>query len=436
MLVTKTRILILCIGLLGTAGGAMVFRSDPQPELAAGLDQARCAGAACGKIRHVVILIKENHTFDNLFGRMPGVAGTRYAWRGNKRVLMGDTPIQPTQDLYHTTGGLVHAVDGGKMDGFYNLPNAVQHGKDIADSQYRQKQIPNYWRYAQHFALADHFFSTIMASSFPNHLVTISGQSLGTIDEPANHKSGELWSWGCDAPAKVTVAWAAKGKHGMERPCFNAKTIADEANVSGIGWRYYATPIGHLGYIWSSFDAIRHIRYSKQWKQNVVPNKYFGRDVAHGRLAPITWITPDFVRSDHAPTNMCIGENWTVQTINAIMKSKFWSSTAIVLTWDDFGGFYDHVAPPKEGFYGLGPRVPAIVISPYSRMHYIDHRRYDFRSILTFTENVFGLRHLAKFDRSVASIGHMFNFSQKPQRPLLLKTRSCPTKGPPPPPNY
>jgi phospholipase C len=427
---------VAAAALLAFVGGSLLGQIGKQPDAAPKQSRARCTGPGCGKIRHVVILIKENHTFDNLFGRLHGAAGTQYAWRGNKHVLMGDTPVQPTQDLYHTRNGLVQAVDGGKMNGFYKLPNAIQNGKDIADSQYRKQQILNYWHYAKQFTLSDHFFSTMMASSFPNHLVTISGQSLATVDEPANHKNSDIWSWGCDAPKIVTVAWADKGKHGTERPCFNATTIADEANAARVGWRYYATPIGHVGYIWSTLDAIRHIRYSKQWRRNVIADKYFPRDVANGHLAPITWITPDFVRSDHAPANICTGENWSVQTINAIMKSKFWSSTAIVLTWDDFGGFYDHVAPPKTSQYTLGPRVPAIVISPYSRMHHIDHRRYDFRSILTLVENLFGLPHLAKFDRGVSSIGQMLDFSQKAQRPMILKTRSCPTSGPPPPPNY
>jgi phospholipase C len=313
----------------------------------------------------VVFVIKENHTFDNLFGRFPGADGTKYALEGARRVRMGTTPIFFKDDLFHVRNAPQLAVNGGRMNAFSRMPNSFQNGRDIADSEFSQAEIPAYWSYARHFALADHFFSTMLATSFPNHMVMMTGQSLNTIGDP-NHLPAITWSWGCDASRIDYVLYSAHGHTGLEHPCFNAQTLADEATAAHVTWKYYAAPIGDIGYIWSSLDAIRHIRYSAKWKLDVLPESRFPADVGRGRLAAITWLTPPYGASDHPSTNMCEGENWTVRMINALMRSKFWSSTVIVVSWDDYGGFYDHVTPPHVSTYMLGPRVPTIVISPYS----------------------------------------------------------------------
>lgn len=127
---------------------------------------------------------------------------------------------------------------------------------------------------------------------------------------------------------------------------------------------------------------------------------------------------------------MCQGEDWTVQQINAIMRSRFWKSTAIVLTWDDFGGFYDHVAPPVVNNIGFGPRVPTLVISTYARTHAVIHTTYDFSSLIRFTEDVFHLKPLPTYDPSIPSVARMFNFKQRPVAPYLLPSRQCPAYTP------
>ena len=223
---------------------------------------------------------------------------------------------------------------------------------------------------------------------------------------------------------------AASGAITNVRPCFNFKTLADEANERGISWRYYAAPYNVPGYVWATFDAINHIRYSSYWHQADIPDSRFVSDVSHGTLADITWLTTEVPTSDHPPASICAGENWTVRQINAIMSSKFWKSTAIVLAWDDFGGFYDHVAPPHINNIAFGPRVPAIVISPYARLGTIDHETYDFSSMLRFAEDVFHLRYLPEYDPSIPSIAGMFDFHQKPAAPLILPERRCPTYNP------
>ena len=387
-----------------------------------------CGGSAKCPIKHIVYIVKENHSFDNLFARFPGADGTKYAMVGKRRVKIGSLPDHLPFDIAHGGNAAPTAVNDGHMNHFYRLAGAKQFGHDYADAAYKKSQIPNYWAYASHFALADHFFSTIMGPSYPNHLVTIGNQSAGAIDNPHGQS---IRSWGCDAGTGSTVAVrSSSGKITHPAPCFNFTTLADEANKAGVSWRYYSAPYGTFGYVWAAYDSIKHIRYSKYWAQANIPDTQFISDVSHGKLADITWLTTDLATSDHPPASMCDGENWTVQQINAIMQSKFWKSTAIVLTWDDFGGFYDHVAPPVVNNIGFGPRVPTIVISPYSQPHSINHTTYDFSSLNQFTEDAFHLQHLPMYDPKIPSISGMFDFHQAPMAPYILKTRSCPAYNP------
>ena len=132
--------------------------------------------------------------------------------------------------------------------------------------------------------------------------------------------------------------------------------------------------------------------------RNVVDVSEFMRDVKARKLPAVSWLTPSFKLSDHPPTSICAGEIWFVTEMNGLMRSPYWSSTAVILTWDDFGGFYDHVPPPHVDLYGLGPRVPAIVISPWARSGFIDHDTMEFASVLRFIETIFDLPPLTSRD--------------------------------------
>jgi phospholipase C len=377
----------------------------------------------------VVFIIKENHSFDNLFARFPGADGAKYAMSGTKRTPLAVTPDHIPFDIDHGPLDTIRAVDNGKMDQFYNLGGAVQFGTDYSESAYVKREIPNYWQYAQRFALADHMFSSVIGPSFPNHLATIAGTSGGVVDNPIGTELKA--SWGCDAGLASRVqVWGADGSISYVPPCFDMTTLGDLASHAGISWRNYSAPVGSPGYVWNTYDAIRHIRYGPLWSQADRPEASFAGDVAAGKLPAISWITPDFAQSEHPPAGICAGENWTVQKINAIMRSPFWNSTAIVLTWDDFGGFYDHVSPPVVSNTAFGPRVPAIVISPYARSGFIDHTEYDFGSVLRFIEDSFNLPHLSTYDPSIPSISGMFNFNQAPLAPAPLPLRHCPTYNP------
>jgi phospholipase C len=384
-----------------------------------------CVGQAGCPIKHVVFIIRENHSFDNLFAHFPGADGATYARVGSTRVRLGVTPDHLPFDISHSGEAAELAVNGGRMNQFYRLENATQFGHDYSDSAYVRSEIPTYWKYAQDFALADHFFATSMGPSYPNHLVTVAGTSLGTIDNPHGQ---HVESWGCDAGSASRVPVVSpRGRTSDAPPCFNVNTLADLATLKGVSWRYYAAPYMKWGYVWAAFDYIKHIRYGPSWGQADIPYARFPADVAQGKLANITWITTSPTESDHPPASICVGQNWTSSIVNSIMQSKFWPSTAIVLTWDDFGGFYDHVPPPITSNTSLGPRVPTIVISPYARPHFISHSIYDFDSMLKFAEDTFGLGRLTAGDASAASIAGMFDFGQKPLKPLLFPALRCPS---------
>lgn len=400
-------------------------------------DGATCA-AGCSVIKHVIVIVRENHSFDNLFGTFPHADGTTKAKIGNKKVKMAETPDSLNQDLGHGAVTAEKAIDAGRNDRFYKITHATQtfNGKkiDVADSEYHKRDIPNYWKYASTFSLADHFFSSFMGDSFPNHLMLMTGQNLSVIGNPFNLTPTEH-TWGCDSNPKARVTIDTAGKLSQQYPCFTAPTIVDEANAARVSWKYYAPPKGYFGYIWSTLDAFKQIRDSSQWNTNVLPpsslhagQESFDTDVTSGNLPAISYLVSDLKYSDHPPASICQGENWVVGKINEVMNSPLWSSTAIIMTWDDFGGFFDQLAPPYLTQYILGPRVPTIVISPYSNPHTVFHKRLDFRSIDLYLENQFGLPHIATFDRNENSIGMMLNPNQTPLPPLHLKPRTnCPT---------
>jgi len=291
--------------------------------------------------------------------------------------------------------------------------------------QYYQADIPNYWKYAQTFTLADNMFSSLAGASFPNHLYLIASQSGGAIQNPSNIATSPN-IWGCDAVSTANVLiLEPNGKKYTRFPCFDYATLGDVLDGAKLTWRYYAPSQGQPGYQWSAYDAISHIRNGPDWQTNVVPVTEFITDALAGKLPPVSWVTPPAVSSEHPGAGVCRGENWTVQQINAVMLGPLWQSTAIFVTWDDFGGFYDHVAPPKTDFYGLGPRVPLLVISPYAIPRHISHNRYGFESVLKFIETNWRLQSLTARDSLANNLMDAFNFSQSPLSPLILQTRNC-----------
>ena len=377
-------------------------------------------------IQHIVILVKENRSFDNYFGTFPGADGSRTGQTSEgQTVPLLHTPDHTLTDINHAGDAAQVAVNGGHMNGFDKLQGAIQDGQDIALSQMYQSDIPNYWRYASTFALDDHFFSTINGPSFPNHLVTVAGTSNNTDDNPVLNS---YHSWGCDAGpyTKVDAVNPDTGQHYFTKPCFDITTLPDELQKAGVSWKYYAPGQFQSGYIWSALNSVKHIRESSLWQTNVPDTSQFVKDVRSGTLPQVSWLVMNEEVSEHPPHSACAGENWTVDQLNVLMKSPLWSSTAVFLTWDDFGGFYDHVAPPRHDYISYGPRVPTIVISPYARAHTVEHTAYDFGSIVRYVEDKFNLPRMGEYDRAATSIAGSLDTSQPPIPPLVLQTRTCP----------
>jgi phospholipase C len=203
-------------------------------------------------------------------------------------------------------------------------------------------------------------------------------------------------------------------------PCLDFQTLGDELNAAGVTWKMYAPVEGtedggfqnSSGYIWTVYDAIRHMRDSPEWAQHVVSVDDFVTDAKNGNLPSVAWISTPTPVSEHTPQSVCTGENWTVSLLQALAAGPQWNQSAVFLTWDDFGGFYDHVPPTQVDIYGLGFRVPLLVVSPWAKGSTIDHTRAEFSSVLKFIETDFDLPPLTARDSNAADMTQDFDFTQ------------------------
>jgi len=387
-----------------------------------------------GQIQHVVFIMKENRSFDNYFGLFPGADGATTGLTSSGQVIpLWRAPDVMFHDLDHNYMGAIDGYDGGKMDriDLNNISNV--NGDFESYTAMTQADIPNYWAYAQTFALSDHTFQSDLSPSYASHFYSIAATGEGAIDIPMDTGIYPA-NWGCDA---VPQAWIhmldAQGAFSDAYPCFDPLTIADSANnaVPPVTWKFYAPVEGEAGYQHSAFDYVKHIRDSNYWNTNVVNYTQFVEDALGGNLPNVSWIIADSLENEHPPRSSCYGEDWTVTQINAIMQgpSDQWNSTVIFLTWDDFGGFYDHVPPPKVDEWGFGFRVPMIIISPYAIPGYVSHTTYEFSSVLKFIEEVFNFPYLTDRDQNANDTTDSFNFNQNPLPPLYLQPRACPVVG-------
>jgi phospholipase C len=277
-------------------------------------------------------------------------------------------------------------------------------------------------------------FATESSGSFTAHQYLIAGQSGGTVDFPSN------LPWGCDAVPGTTVPLLDPDGDGDETtgpfPCMGYPTLADIFDRANVNWAYYSPQVdsgggtAHLGGdVWSAFDAIRAVRYGNDWQTKVKsPETTFFSDLQSGNLPQVSWIIPDFENSDHPQAKSNTGPSWVTSIVNAVGQSSYWKSTAIVVVWDEWGGWYDNVPPPQLDYLGLGIRVPMIVISPYAKRGYISHTQYETGSILKFMETSFGTPSLGATDDRATSIVDCFDFTQPAQpfrvirAPFTLRT--------------
>ena len=391
--------------------------------------------ATATPIKHVVFIIKENRTFDNLFGRFPGANGVTVGNdQGERRPLTQALDRLPI-DIKHCYDCALQAYDGAKMDGFATVSDAADR---YAYTQYRPQDLPNYWTWAEHFVLGDNFFASAQGPSFPNHLYTIAAQSGGAHENPiqnldelqARHETTGLFkAWGCDSlPTSFVPVFDSEGNEKQLPPCFDFQTEGDLLMAKDIPWAYYSATEEQNGYLWSAYDAVRHIRENPQvWQSHIFPVDGVLGDIKDGLLPPVTWITPRFELSEHPEYSFCHGQNWSTRVIDAIMNSPMWKDTAIFLTWDDYGGFYDHVPPPQVDGFGFGIRVPLLILSPYAKTGFVSHELGEFSSVLRFVEDNWGLTQLTHRDADATPLMSAFDFSQDPRPPDPLPIRTdCP----------
>jgi len=381
-----------------------------------------------GKIEHIVFIVKENRSFDEYFGTFPGANGATTATLSTGQVIsLGHTPDPPTHDMGHEWVDSHSNVDGGRMDRFDLERLCSVNGDMQCLTQLYQSDIPNYWAYAQSYALSDETFSSVESGSYPAHLMLVAGSSQTAIDNPRSTMSGQ---WGCDAVAGTNVpAMDAKFVVSSTFPCFNATTLGALADAAGVSWKAYTVIKGPDGaYIYNPYRSFSPMFDSSDWGTKIVDESNLIKDAQAGQLPALSWVTPPGGQTDHPPESACVGENWTVKQINAIMQGPAaqWNSTVIFLTWDDFGGFYDNAPPPYRDQYGLGIRVPMIIISPWA-IRGVYHTEVEFASVLRFMEETFGLPNLGGADTIANDFQDAFNYTQTALPPLVLTPRECPT---------
>jgi phospholipase C len=362
--------------------------------------------------------MQENRSFDNLFNGFPGADTVQTGMYKGVAVPLKPTPLGNGGDLDHTHLGWWADWDHGNMDGFGRGNNM------LAYSYVNPSDVAPYWTLAENFTLSDRMFQSNTGPSFVAHQYMIAGQSGGASENPTGT------TWGCGAAPGATVAVA--GPNGTDMPgagifpCFDYQTMGDLLDAQGITWRYYA-PGTHDGFfLISAYQAIRHIFFGPDWQTDVVsPETTVLKDIAAGNLAQVTWIVPTLNNSDH-PGAPPLGPEWVANIVNAIGNSQYWSSTAIFISWDDWGGWYDHVPPPQIDNMGLGFRVPLIVVSPYAKRGYISHVTHESGSILHFTEEVFNLPSLGTRDASADDFSDCFDYTQTPAPLQKVQTAHTP----------
>jgi len=399
------------------------------------------------KIQHVVYLIKENRTFDHMFGRFPGADGaTTGVTCDGREVRLTRAPDDAPGPNHSFEGGL-RAINGGRMNCFDELDGGEQLQSYV---QFRPDQIPAYWTYAQTYVLADRFFSSTYGPTGIEHLFTVGATTDGFTDHQRATPSGQfgtngipreycmdrtewMWSFRLDmTPEEVEDAFALeeaaevgplKSRYWfMREACTDIEILPDLLEEADVSWRYY---LGDNDYI-NTLALIEHAIFGPMANKVVTDDDFF-TDLQSGDLPAVSWLIPDVEESEHpAAASMCVGENWTVEVLNAIMRSPEWKHTAVVITWDDFGGFYDHVPPPHVDLWGFGPRVPMLLISPWARQGHIAIDTLEFSSVLKMIETIWDLPALTERDRRASDMLSLFDFESDPAPKTLLEPRDCP----------
>jgi len=379
-------------------------------------------------IKYVVVIFQENRSTDNLFHGLKGadIANTGKNSKG-KIIRLTPVPLISTYDVDHSHRSFLKMYDDGKMDGADQVRVICRKGVKNCpppNPQFKyvdHKDVAPYFQLAEQYTFADHMFQTNQGPSFPAHQFIIAGTSapdatsdLFAADEPGGIPKA-FENTGCTAPRKEYVRLIDPTGDESKRmyPCFEHPTLTDLLDSAGVSWRYYAPSLKST---WTGPNAISHIRHGVDWKNVVLQPHQILKDIQNNQLSAVSWVIPNWAESDHAKNNAGLGSSWVASVVNAIGNSAYWSSTAIFVTWDDWGGWYDHVAPTIYDSYEYGFRVPMIIVSPYAKPGYVSKVTHDFGSILKFTEKVYNLPSLGYADSRADDLSDCFQFDAQPNR--------------------
>jgi len=363
------------------------------------------------KIQHFVFIMQENRSFDHYFGTYPGAEGIPPGiCIPNPTGASCAVPYHDTQLVNqggaHNWANALACINNGLMDGFIagstNKPGDVMGWHD-------QRELANYWDYARLYVLQDRLFESITSYSLPAHLYMLAAQSGGYIG------TGQAYPQSFAFPEITLLLGSGK-----------------------IDWRYYvnrgqtagAADGGSMAMdsdettytFWNPLPAFPAVKSDATQFSRLTNATQFYTDAQNGTLPQVSWIIPNSELSEHPPASVATGSSYVTGLVNAVMNSPQWDSTAIFIAWDDWGGFYDHVDPPMVDQYGLGIRVPGIVISPYARQGYVDHKTYSFESWLRIAEERFGVTPMTGRDNTANDMYDAFDFTQQPRPPVVLNS--------------
>jgi phospholipase C len=403
-------------------------------------------GQAQTPIEHVVIIHKENRSFDTYFGKFPGANGATQGEMHDGTIIDLVPPLDPTpNDIGHSNSAFYLAYNDGAMNGFDLEGGAfTKDGYPIAYQQFDQSTLPNYWAYASRYALGDNMFSEFKGASFSNAVFRFAAQA--GLEDPTTGNSSIFGlpsgpnrpvfdRMGCDEPPDHDVKMQdADGDTSHMWPCYSFKALPNILTDYGVPWKLYGQDRTE-GFAFAGLDAIAQARYDPEVWSNVSTLDQFMTDAQTGNLPAVSWIQP--VHTEHPNMGVaCLGENESTDAINAIMNGPDWPSTAIIITWDEWGGFFDHVSPPQADFVSYGFRVPLLVISPFARYGSspdggsVNSTFFSHSSVLKFVEDNWNLPSLTTHDANANDMMDVFDFSQTPKAPLILQDRQCPQETP------
>ncbi len=404
--------LLAFVVLAGCAGGGGAGLPPPGPTP---------TPPAASKIKYVIIIFQENRTPDNLFHGLPGADIANSGTNSMGQVVpLIPVDITAPYDLDHSHKGFTTEYNGGAMNGWdlvgVNCPSHACNPQ-TAFGYVPQAEVQPYFTMAERFTFADRMFQTNQGPSFPAHQFIISGTSTDSVgstllaaENPNYFANNKL---DCDGSTQSLVKMIdPSGSEATSlRPCFDHPTLFDSLDAKGITWRYYDSFNGGL---WSAPDAIAHIRNGTDWNNVSLPSSNILTDISSGQLRQVSWVIPSAAASDHALSTDGSGPAWVASVVNAVGQSQYWSNTAIFITWDDWGGWFDHVQPQMFNSYELSFRVPLIVVSPYAKPAYVSHVQHEYGSILKYVEETYGLPSLGYTDARADDLSDCFNYSQTP----------------------